>query len=307
MVGVALLLASAALLAGGAELFAEHAAGAGRRLGVSALAVGLVLAGAEPEELTTAAFASAAGRPGIAVGDAIGANLTMLTLVLGLAALVRPVPFGPRIRPYALASGAAGALATGLLCTGRVGRAGGGVLLAGYGAALAAIWWRERRPPAIGEAAELDEDPAGVPSVAAVLLVLAGVAAMAAGGRLAVAGAQRVVAAWHLTDSAVGLTLVALATTAELLALVWAAARRGLPDLALAGVLGSATYNATATLGVSALIRPLPAGPVLPAAVAAALLPLVLLASSARRGRISRPVGLGLLGGYAAFLVAVLR
>lgn len=55
------------------------------RLGVSALAIRLVLAGAEPEELVTAMFASAGHHPGIAAGDAIGANITMLNLVLGPA------------------------------------------------------------------------------------------------------------------------------------------------------------------------------------------------------------------------------
>jgi cation:H+ antiporter len=72
--GLLLLAASAALLIVGAELFAEHAAAAGRRVGVSALAVALLVAGAEPEEMITAAFASARHHPGIAAGDAVGAT-----------------------------------------------------------------------------------------------------------------------------------------------------------------------------------------------------------------------------------------
>ena len=60
-----------------------------------------------------------------------------------------------------------------------------------------------------------------------------------------------------LDQSTVGLTFVALATTAELFALVWAAFRRGVEQLAIAGVLGSALHSATATLGVAALVRPL--------------------------------------------------
>ena len=61
-------------------------------LRVSALAIGLLLAGAEPEELITALIASSRHHPGIAAGDAIGANVTMLTLVLGIAALLQPFP-----------------------------------------------------------------------------------------------------------------------------------------------------------------------------------------------------------------------
>jgi cation:H+ antiporter len=83
--GFVLLAVSAVLLTAGSELSAEHASAAGRRFGVSALAVGLVLARAEPEEMVTAIFASGRHHPGIAAGDAIGANVTMLTVVLGLA------------------------------------------------------------------------------------------------------------------------------------------------------------------------------------------------------------------------------
>ena len=308
MTGFAFLLASAVLLTAGAELFAEHASAAGRRLGVTALAVGLVLAGAEPEELVTAIFASLRHHPGIAVGDAIGANVTMLTLVLGLAAVFRPLPFGRSIRVYALAAGSAGIAAALVLIDGRVGRVEGAVLVVLYGALLGLVWWRERRPPAFGEAAELgaSDDRAGSRPAVALGLVLVGVAGMAVGGRLAVAGAERTVSALGLSDSAVGLTFVALATTAELLALVWAAARRGVEDLALAGVLGSAAYNATATLGVAALVRPLTASRVSVPAWSAAALPLLLVVAAARDGRISRAVGVAMLGCYAAFVTLTL-
>ncbi len=108
MVGFLLLAASAVLLTVGSELFAEHASAAGRRFGVTALAIGLVLAGAEPEEMITAIFASARHLPGIAAGDPVGANVTMLTAVLGLAALARPFELGGRVRVYALTASAAG-------------------------------------------------------------------------------------------------------------------------------------------------------------------------------------------------------
>ena len=259
VVGFLLLVASAVLLTAGSELFAEHASAAGRRFGVTALAIGLVLAGAEPEEMVTAIFASARHLPGIAAGDAIGANVTMLTVVLGLAALARPLKISGRVRTYALAASAAGVAAALCLLGGSVGRALGAALVVAYLVAVAVVWWIERRPPAFGEAAEIQEhdegSPAGRDSRAAALVVV-GVAAMAGGGWLAVSGAERIVGSLGLAQSVVGLTFVALATTAELFALVWAAYRRGVEELALAGVLGSAVYNATATLGVAALVVP---------------------------------------------------
>jgi cation:H+ antiporter len=149
-----LLVASAVLLTAGSELFAKHASAAGRRFGVTVLAIGPVLAGAEPEEMVTAIFASARHLPGIAAGDAVGANVTMLTVVLGLAARARPLELGGRVRTYSLAS-AAGVTAALALLGGQVGRAWGVLLVVAYLLAVGVVWWRERRPPAFGEAAEL--------------------------------------------------------------------------------------------------------------------------------------------------------
>ncbi len=310
MIAVLLLVVAAALLVSGAELFVENAAGAARRLGVTVIAVGVLLAGAEPEELLTAVIAAVQDRPGLAAGDAIGANVTMLTVTIGLAALFRPLPMGHRVRQYALLSAVAGGLAVLALVGGYVSRVEGGLLLAAYVGLVALVWWREKEPPALGELAEIDDDDeeaaaARRPGVALGLAVV-GIALMLVGGDLAVRGAVRVVDAIGRSDSAVGLTILALATTAELFALVLTAARHDVPEIAVAGIVGSAAYNATATLGAAALARPLAVEGVIWAAVLAALLPLVILLF-ARRGQLGRAAGGALCAGYAAYAVVVLR
>jgi cation:H+ antiporter len=167
--------------------------------------------------------------------------------------------------PYALAASAAGIAAALCLLGGDVGRAFGATLVVAYLVAVVVVWWIERRPPAFGEAAELEEHDEGTRArdSRGAVLVVAGVVAMAAGGWLAVSGAERIVSSLRLSRSVVGSTFVALATTAELFALPIAAAwksaayRRGVEELALAGVLGSAVYNAAATLGVATLVHPI--------------------------------------------------
>ena len=313
MTGWLLLLAAAALLLGGAELFVENAAGAARRLGVTVVAVGVLLAGAEPEELLTAVLAAVQDRPGLAAGDAIGANVTMLTACLGLAALVRPLQLAHRVRTYAVLSAVAGVLAVLALVSGEVGRLEGGLLLAAYAALVALVWWREKEPPSLGELAEMDDDDDDDQDVrprrpaVALGLALLGIALMLAGGDLAVRGAVRVVESLGRTDSSVGLTVLALATTAELFALVLTAVRHDVPEIAVAGVVGSATYNATATLGAAALARPLAVegDDLLASAVLAAALPLVVIAL-APRGRLGRPAGALLCAGYATYVVLLL-
>jgi cation:H+ antiporter len=265
----------------------------------------VLLAGAEPEELLTAVLASARERPGLAAGDALGANITMLTAALGLAALVQPLPVGRRVRLYAVGATGAGLLAVGGLLDGRVGRVEGAGLLLAYALLVAAVWRRERTPPAIGELAELDDDDCTRPPAVAVLLVIVGLVVMTVGGVAAVEGAVRVVEALGRTDEAVGLVVLGLATTAELFALVLAAARRGVEEVAVAAVVGSAAYNATMTLGASAVVAPLDVDGLVVPGLLAAVLPLVVVVAGVS-GRLGRPAGAALVASYAVFGVLVL-
>jgi cation:H+ antiporter len=289
IVGVVLVLVAAGLLWFGAELFVENAASAGSRLGMTGLAVGLLLAGAEPEELITAVIAAVRGQGGIAAGDAIGANVTMLTLVVGLAALLRPLPTGGRVRQYLLGAAGLGVVAA-LLVPGGLSRVDGIGLVVAYVAAVALVWVRERKPPAIGELAELEEGGSGEPAHTrpGLALLVAGIAIMALGGWVAVIGAENLVTALGVAESVVGLTIVALATTAELFALAVSAHRHDLSELAVAGVVGSAGYNATVTLGGAALVRPIVTTGIAGAAWLAAGLPVLVLVVGGRRGQLNR-------------------
>lgn len=319
LVPLVLLVAGAALLTAGAEGFAENVTAASSHLGVSVLALGLLLAGAEPEEAVTAMLAAGQGHPALAAGDAIGANLVILTLTLGLAALVTRLPVSRRSVEYGLASAVLGVVAWLFLLNGVLGRLEGLLLVLLYVAGVAWVWRREQAPPLIGEMAELEEkerehghDGQPVreePTGRALLMVLLGLLGMVAGGFLAVRGAEGLVDVLHVGESVIGLTVLALATSAEMVALVWAARRRGLTEVVVAGTVGSVAYNATVSLGLAGLVDPLVLGRhnvILTAAGAAAVLPLVLLLG-ARSGTLPRAVGAVLVVAYVAgvgFLLA---
>lgn len=308
-VSLVLLVIGAALLTAGAEGFAENVTGASARLGVSVLALGLLLAGAEPEEAITAMLASGQGHPALAAGDAIGANLVILTLTLGLAALVTRLPVDRRGLEYGVASAVLGAVAWILLLNGVLGRLEGLLLIVLYVGGVVWVWRRERTPPLIGEMAELEEkerhrDPDATDEATgrALLLVLLGVVGMVVGGAFAVRGAEGLVTALDVGESVIGLTVLALATSAEMVALVWAARRRGLSELVVAGTVGAVAYNSTVSLGLAALVSPLGLGQhnvILTVAGLTAVLPLVLL-TSLRSGILPRPVGVVLVVGYVA-------
>jgi cation:H+ antiporter len=305
LVPVALLVVGAVLLTAGAEGFAEHVTAASSRLGVSVLALGLLLAGAEPEEAVTAMLASGQSHPALAAGDAIGANLVILTLTLGLAALFTRLPVSRRVVEYAVAAAVAGALAVLFLWDGVVSRFEGVVLVLAYAAGVIWVWRREKEPPVVGEMAEREDDGEQQEDrPRALLFVLLGLLGMVFGGYLAVRGAEGLVTVFGVTESVVGLTVLALATSAEMVALVWSAHRRGLTEVVVAGAVGSVAYNATVSLGLAALVSPLGLGrasPALEIGVVTAVLPLVLLVGR-RTGSLPRPLGAALLAGY---LVAV--
>ena len=310
---VLLLVVGAVLLTAGAEGFAENVSGAASRLGVSVLALGVLLAGAEPEEAVTAMLASGQGHPALAAGDAIGANLVILTLTLGLAAVVTRLRVGRRGLQYGVASAVLGAVAWLLMLNGVLGRLEGLLLVLLYAGGVAWVWRREQQPPLIGELAELEEkghhgDDGAEDSGRPLLMVLLGLVGMVVGGALAVRGAEGLVDVLHVGESVIGLTVLALATSAEMVALVWAARRRGLTELVVAGTVGAVAYNSTVTLGLAALVSPLGLGRhnvIVMTAALTAVLPLVLL-TSARSGILPRSVGALLVVGYVASMAFLL-
>jgi cation:H+ antiporter len=293
VLAVLLLLAGAALLVGGAETFAEHAVVAGRRLRLHAATLALLVAGAEPEEAVVASIAASQGRGDLAVGDAVGANVVIATLALGLAGVVTPWPVTRRVRVFAAVATAAGLLSLLAMLAGDVGRLGGALLLWAYVVAVVLLW----RHGAVVTAAE-GEPGTGTGAVGRVIV---GVVAMAAGGTLAVDGAVRLAAQTGIDDGVVGLTVLALATSAEMLVLVWSAHRRALRDVAVAAALGAVFFNATATLGIAAIVQPLQLddrAPLLVFGTVAAAAPLAL--ASGLLTRVGRVAGALLVLGYLA-------
>jgi cation:H+ antiporter len=307
LVAMALVVAGAALLTAGAEGFAENVGGAADRLGVSVLALGVLLAGAEPEEAVTAMLASGQAHPALAAGDAVGANLVVLTLTLGLAGILAPLPVSRRSLEYGGGAVVLGVLAWLFLLNGVLGRLEGLVLVLLYAAGVVWVWRRERQPPLIGELAEhadVGEDSPAPDDAAgrALLKVLLGLLGMVLGGALAVRGAAGLVDVLGLGESVIGLTVLGLATSAEMLALVWAARRRGVSDIVVAGAVGAVAYNASATLGLAALVSPLGLGRhnvIGEVAALTALLPLLLLTAH-RSGFLPRPVAALLVLCYVA-------
>ena len=301
-----LIVIGTAAIVWGAETFAGHLADASKRLGVTAFALALLLAGAEPEELATVVTASARGVDGVAFGDVIGANAAIVTIALGTGAFITVLPFGRSIRRYALGGVAVGVLAATLMWDGTVSRIEGVVLVAAYVVFVAAIWLLERRPPSLGEAGELDEqiDPSGTFG-RDLGYVVAGLVALSIGSIVLVEGVRRLTDV-EATQTRLGLTIVGFATAFELVVLAFSASRHGITEAVVAGVIGSYAYNMTMSLGAGAIVAPIGISDAAllhaPTVVMLALLGVAILLA-ARHDHLARRESIVLFLGYPVFLI----
>ncbi|MDW8468553.1 MAG: calcium/sodium antiporter [Burkholderiales bacterium] len=303
LAGLAALYLGARWLVGAASDFAH-------RLGVSPLLVGLtvVAVGTSLPELFVAVSAAIGGHPGVSLGNVVGANALNIGLILGVAALVRPIRVELRVLKWDLpVMFGASVLLAAFAADGRVGRAEGLLLLcamAAYLAANVALGRRERADAALSDAV----DGAGAASVLGDLARAgAGIAALSLGAHLLVEAAVAAAAAFGVAESAIGMTLVAAGTTLPELVTTLVAAWRRQGDLAFGNILGSNIANALAVVGAAAAAAPLAADLEIRAIVA--LLALTSLAAPVmwRGFVVTRGEGALLVSGYAAFLWFALR
>jgi cation:H+ antiporter len=243
------------------------------------------------------------GSPGVAVGNVVGSNICNILLILGLAAVLRPVLVSPRgFRRDGPALAAATLICVAALLWGEIGRVVGAVfvaLLLGY---VALAWTLERgAEPEL----ELTAPPATRRATAMSLgMTVLGIALVIAGADFLVDASVALARDLGVSDAVIGLTVVAVGTSLPELATSVAAALRGRSDIAFGAVVGSNIYNILGILGVTALVAPLqiPArimdadGWIMLAATAALAL------ATITGWRINRMEGGLMLGAYAGYL-----
>ncbi len=257
-----LILGGLATLIVGAEILVRGAVWIALALGVSKLTVGLTIVafGTSAPELVVSVFdvAKPDSSGGIALGNVYGSNVANIGLILGLTALVRPVPTtGSKLRFESYWMMAAATLAMKPLLFGHSFTSfDGAVLLGLLGLFTLMLLHRERRSED-----ENDSQPVGRNSrrlALHVVLVLMGLTGLFFGGQWLVSGSRAIAALWGMPESLMGATIVAVGTSLPELATALVAARRGHPEIALGNVVGSNIFNICMVLGICALIRPLP-------------------------------------------------
>ena len=257
------IIAGFALLIWSADRFIFGAAAAARNMCISPLVIGLTIVGfgTSAPEMLVASFASLDGSPAMAMGNAIGSNITNIALVLGAAALITPLNVHSRILKKELPLLIVAMLLALILMIDGVLSFTDGVLL--FGSLILVMWWitrqalTERNHDAMEDEFE-DEIPVGVPMPKAIFWLITGLVILIASSKLLVWGAVNIATAMGISELIIGLTIIAIGTSLPELATTIAAALKKEHDIAIGNIVGSNLFNTLGVLAIPGLLAPGP-------------------------------------------------
>ena len=297
-----LLVVGFVLLIKGADFFVEASSSIAKTLRVPSIIIGLTIVafGTSMPELAVSTTASLAGNNEIAVGNVIGSNIFNLLVVLGACGAIRP--FAVQLRwDYAASVGVAAALFFMIVGDHFVSRTEAIILLVLF-AVFVAMTVRD----ALTNRIEEEEEYKSITPLRCAIYIVGGLTAIVCGGDLVVECAKEIALALGMSQTLVGLTVVALGTSLPELVTSVVASRKGENGLALGNVIGSNIFNILMVLGASAAVKPVPVNG-LAVVDAACLIVFSLITWLLCRSklRISRMEGLIMLGMYSVYLIYI--
>ncbi len=297
-----MLAAGFVLLIKGADFFVEASSSVARKLRIPSIIVGLTVVafGTSAPELAVSTAASLAGNNEIAVSNVIGSNIFNLLAVLGACGAIRAFPV--RLRwDFAAAIAAAVLLLFMILRDMFLSRIEAFVLLGMFIAFLVMIV-----KDGLKNRVEAEEEKKTIPFLLCLVYGAGGLAAIVCGGDLVVDCASQIAANFGLSQTLIGLTVVAMGTSLPELVTSVVASRKGENAMALGNVLGSNIFNVLMVLAISAAVKPIAVN--LFAVVDAACLvafSLIALILCRTRDQISQKEGVAMLVMYTVYMVYI--
>ncbi len=294
------LLLGSLLLWFGAGWIVDSAAALARRLRIGELVIGLtvVAMGTSAPEFLVTLTAAFKGLADISLANVVGSNIFNLGMILGLMALIRPIPTHPLLLHRDVPALLGICVLTLLMCLNlHLGRWEGALLLALFAFYIGFVLLRARRSPlGTAEKALLEEGPQRVAGWLDVVKLLTGFVGISVGSNLLVEGASAMAALLGVSEWAIGLTIVAAGTSLPELVTCLSAALKGKNDMLLGNLVGSDFFNFAGVLGLTCLMRPLAVSPASLPSLYVLVGAVVLVLVFVRTGwRISRAEGVALI------------
>ena len=310
MIDALFLVGGLLLILWGANALTDGAASVAKRFHISNLVIGLTIVafGTSAPEFVISFLSSFNGSAGLAIGNVVGSNIFNCLMIVGVTAIVAPIPVGKgtlakEIPLCVLSSIVLFLCANDILLDGGaaniISRSDGLMLLCFF-----AIFLGYTFAIAKNGAGEEEGEIKSFPVWKSVLFILLGLGALIGGGQLFVNGASGIARSLGVSESIIGLTLVAGGTSLPELATSVSAALKKNPGIAIGNVIGSNLFNAFAVLGASATISDLPLGGITNFDFATLIMASVLLwIAGFFMGKriITRPEGIFLVACYVAY------
>ena len=267
MLDTIFLVGGLALILLGANGLTDGAAAVAKRFQISDLVIGLTIVafGTSAPELVISAMAAMGGSAEMAIGNVVGSNVFNVLMIIGVTALVMPIKVGEstlskEIPLVILASFVLAFMANDIMLDGNISnvisRIDGLVLLGFFLIFLRYTFAIARN----GNSEEEGEKIKEMPIWKSPLFIVGGLAGLIYGGQLFVDGASGIASSLGVSESIIGLTIVAGGTSLPELATSVTAALKKNSGIAIGNVIGSSLFNVFFVLGCSATISPLPMG-----------------------------------------------
>lgn len=265
---ILLLIVGLGLILAGANFLTDGSAALAQRFRVPEFIIGLtvVAVGTSTPELVVSVLSAIGGQSDVAIGNVVGSNIFNVFVILGVCALIRPVPLtAGNIRrdiPFGvLVSLLLLALAQDLLlCKGaadRIGRLDGAAMLALY---ILLMWYTIRKTKRPEATAPTEGSKAPMAAWLTAVMIVGGLAGLVFGGEMFLRSATSIARSLGVSESVIAITLVAGGTSLPELASSLVSLFKGKAEMALGNVIGSNIANILLILGVSATIHPLSMG-----------------------------------------------
>jgi cation:H+ antiporter len=308
LIPLLLLIVGFVALILGANWLVNGATSVGIRAKLSPLIIGLTIVafGTSLPEMIVNVFSCAKGSPGLAIGNIIGSNTMNILLILGVSALIWPIDVSRvsirRDIPVGFVATLAITLMANYLFTGQARTINWieGIVLLLMGFAYLLLTMLKNDPKE-----ETEDVQEAMPWGMTILALIAGIIGLYIGGELVSRNAQILAKNWGMSESTIGLTVVATATSLpELITSIVAALKKN-SGIAIGNVLGSNILNIFMVLGISALITPLPFDPIMNKQLMilfAANILMFMFVFTGKGRKISRWEGALLTLGYVGFM-----
>nr|WP_122119600.1 calcium/sodium antiporter [Alistipes megaguti] len=319
---ILLLIIGLALILAGANFLTDGSAALAQRFRVPEFIIGLtiVAVGTSTPELVVSVLSAIAGKSDVAIGNVVGSNIFNVFLILGLCALIRPLPLTAGNIRRDIPFGVATSLLLLVLAmdnwfkagaVDRIGRLDGILMLVIYLLLMTyTIRATGRTAPADSPADGSQPQKRPMAGWLMAVMIIGGLAGLIFGGELFLDSATALARRMGISESVIAITLVAGGTSLPELASSVVSLIKGKSDMALGNVIGSNIANILLILGLSATINPLTMGGITLVDLLVVLLSAVLLFLAAftfRRRAVDRWEGVLFLVIYAAYIAYLVR